>query len=58
MERNRYTHNSKKIERDFGWIPAWGYAIGWEPKYREFVMILGCFILSVEFRRTRTKKRK
>ena len=58
MERNIYTHNSKKIEIDFGWIPALGFVIGWEHKYREFVMILGCFILSVEFKRPVKKKRK
>lgn len=51
MERTLYTSN----RLDIALIPAIGFAIGYEHKYKEVVIILGCFLCTIEFKR---KKRK
>ena len=54
MERTLYTSN----RLDIALIPAFGFAIGYEHKYREVVIILGCFLITIEFKRSKIKKRK
>lgn len=54
MERTLYTSN--RLELAF--IPAIGFAVGYEHKYREVAIIFGCFICTIEFKRHRIKKRK
>ena len=54
MERTLYTSN--RLELAF--IPAIGFAIGYEHKYKEVVIILGCFLCTIEFKRSKIKKRK
>lgn len=56
MERTVYS--SRRLEIVVSVIPGLGFALGYEHKYREVVLIFGCFLISMEFHQRKTKKRK
>lgn len=49
-------YTTRHIELSF--IPAFGLTVGYEHQYREIAIIFGCFLLTIEFKRKKTKKRK
>lgn len=55
MERTVYTSN--RLQINISMIPGLGFALTYENRYKEMVMILGCFLIAFEFKHTR-KKRK
>lgn len=56
IKMNRTLHPSERIQIDISFIPGLGLALGYEPRYREIVMILGCFMIVIEFKRKRKRK--
>jgi hypothetical protein len=56
MERT--LHTSNKLEITASLIPGLGLAIAYEKRYKELALILGCFLITFEFKVTRNKKRK
>jgi hypothetical protein len=56
MERT--LHTSNRLEITSSLLPGLGFALAYERKYRELALILGCFLITFEFKRTRNKKRK
>ena len=53
---NRTLHPSDRLQIDISLIPGLGLALGYEAKYREIVMILGCFMIIIEFKHKRKRK--
>ncbi len=45
MERTLYS--STKLQIDIVLIPALGFAVGYEKKYRELSLILGCLLIKL-----------
>lgn len=56
MERTLYTSN--RLQISVSMIPGLGVALTYENKYRELIMILGCFLIAFEFKNTIKRKRK
>lgn len=54
---NKTLHPSDRLQIDIALIPGLGIALGYEAKYREIVIILGCFMIVIEFKH-KSKKRK
>lgn len=52
-------HLTNRLHLTIATISGIGLTIGYEPKYREAILILGCFIFTLEFqKKSKSKKRK
>jgi len=54
----RILHTSKRLEIKLILIPVFGLAIAYEHEHREAAIVLGCFLITLEIKRSRYKKRK
>lgn len=53
---NKTLHPSDRIQIEISLIPGLGLALGYEPRYRELIVILGCFMIVIEFKHKRKRK--
>ena len=56
MDKILYT--SKRLQINLLLIPGFGFMAGYEHKYTEAHVLLGCFLISVEIKQHKNKKRK
>lgn len=51
-------HTSKRLEISVSMIPGLGFTLTYENRYKELVVILGCFLIAFEFKNIIKRKRK
>ena len=56
MERNIYTHNSKKIEIEMSAFLGFGLLLAYSREYKEIMIVIGCFAIAIEFKHKKKRK--
>lgn len=53
---NKTFHLKNKIQIDISLLPGLGFVVAYEHKYKELSMIMGCFLITIEFIKPRKRK--